>query len=152
MTDRVSIRRLSTGVPGLDAVLGGGVPEFSFNVIAGTPGAGKTTLVQQIMFALARADRPAIFFTVLGEPPLKMLRYQQQFEFFDLAKVNASVRFINLAKEALEGGLDDVLKRIVQEVEATSPGIVVVDYFRSVMQAIQQQNAPRNLQHFIQEL
>jgi circadian clock protein KaiC len=91
--------------------------------------------VQQIMFALARADRPAIFFTVLGEPPLKMLRYQQQFEFFDLAKVNASVRFINLAKEAREGGLDAVLKRIVQEVEATSPAIVIVDSFRSVMQA-----------------
>ena len=85
MSDKVPIRRLPTGVPGLDAVLGGGVPEFSFNVIAGTPGAGKTTLAQQIMFALARTDRPAIFFTVLGEPPLKMLRYQQQFEFFDLA-------------------------------------------------------------------
>ncbi len=150
MTDRVPIRRLPTGVPGLDAVLGGGVPEFSFNVVAGTPGAGKTTLVQQIMFALARADRPALFFTVLGEPPLKMLRYQQQFEFFDVEKVNASVRFINLAKEALEGGLNDVLKRIVQEVEAASPGIVVVDSFRSVLQSTQRQNG--NLQHFIQEL
>ena len=68
MSDKVPIRRLPTGVPGLDAVLGGGVPEFSFNVIAGTPGAGKTTLVQQIMFAMARADRPVLFFTVLGEP------------------------------------------------------------------------------------
>jgi circadian clock protein KaiC len=134
MTDRVPIRRLATGVPGLDAVLGGGVPEFSFNVIAGTPGAGKTTMVQQIMFALARPDRPALYFTVLGEPPLKMLRYQQQFEFFDVAKVNGSVRFINLAKEVLDGGLDQVLKRIIQEVEATSPAVVIVDSFRSVIQ------------------
>jgi circadian clock protein KaiC len=152
MTDKVPIRRLATGVPGLDAVLGGGVPEFSFNVIAGAPGAGKTTLVQQIMFALARADRPALFFTVLGEPPLKMLRYQQQFEFFDVAKVNASVRFINLAKEVLDGGLDDVLKRIVQEVEATSPAIVIVDSFRSVIHSARRQNGPLDLQHFIQEL
>lgn len=152
MTDKVPIRRLPTGVPGLDAVLGGGVPEFSFNVIAGAPGAGKTTLVQQIMFALARADRPALFFTVLGEPPLKMLRYQQQFEFFDVAKVSASVRFINLAKEALDGGLEDVLKRIVQEVEATSPAIVIVDSFRSVIHAVQRQNERLDLQHFIQEL
>jgi circadian clock protein KaiC len=152
MSDKVPIRRLPTGVPGLDAVLGGGVPEFSFNVIAGTPGAGKTTLVQQIMFALARADRPAIFFTVLGEPPLKMLRYQQQFEFFDLAKVNESVQFINLGKEARDGGLGGVLKRIVKEVEATSPAIVIVDSFRSVMQAAQRQSEGLDVQHFVQEL
>jgi circadian clock protein KaiC len=44
MTERVAIRRLPTGVPGLDQILGGGVPEFSFNVIAGAPGSGKTTL------------------------------------------------------------------------------------------------------------
>jgi circadian clock protein KaiC len=152
MTDKVPIRRLPTGVPGLDAVLGGGVPEFSFNLIAGTPGAGKTTLVHQIMFALARRDRPALFFTVLGEPPLKMLRYQQQFEFFDVAKINASVRFSNLAKEALDGGLEVVLNRIVQEVEAASPAIVIVDSFRSVMQTAQRQNGRLDLQHFVQEL
>ena len=98
MTTKVTINRLATGVPGLDEVLGGGLPEFSFNLIAGPPGCGKTTLAHQIMFALATPQRPAIYFTVLGEPPLKMLRYQQQYEFFDLAKVNASVRFVNLSK------------------------------------------------------
>ena len=152
MTDKVSIRRLPSGVPGLDAVLGGGVPEFSFNVIAGAPGAGKTTLVQQIMFALARPERPAIFFTVLGEPPLKMLRYQQQFAFFDPAKVNDSLRFVNLASEALDGGLEVVLKRIVQEVEAVSPGVVIVDSFRSVIQLVRHENGRSDLQHFVQEL
>src|SRR6478736_1257288 len=152
MTDKVPIRRLPTGVPGLDSVLGGGVPEFSFNLVAGAPGSGKTTLVQQIMFTLADRDRPALFFTVLGEPPLKMLRYQQQFEFFDVAKVNASVRFSNLAKEALDGGLEEVLKRIVHEVEAASPAIVIVDSFRSVIQTAQRQNGRLDLQHFVQEL
>ena len=44
MKDRVAIGQLSTGVPGLDQVLGGGLPEFSFNVIGGAPGSGKTTL------------------------------------------------------------------------------------------------------------
>ena len=35
MTNSVAIRRLPTGVPGFDEVLGGGLPELSFNLIAG---------------------------------------------------------------------------------------------------------------------
>src|SRR5664279_1281341 len=109
MTKKISIRRLKTGVPGLDHLLGGGLPEFSFNLIAGTPGSGKTTLAHQIMFSLANPDNRALFFTVLGEPALKMLRYQQQFLFFDIAKVNSAVRFINLSQVVLEKDLDAVL-------------------------------------------
>jgi circadian clock protein KaiC len=61
MNEKVQIRRLPTSVRGFDAVLGGGVPEFSFNLIAGAPGSGKTTLAQQIMFGLATPGRPAIY-------------------------------------------------------------------------------------------
>src|SRR6202163_5026150 len=110
MTDKVFIRRLETGVPGLDALLGGGLPEFSFNLIAGAPGAGKTTLAQQIMFALAGHDRPALYFTVVGETPLKMLRYQQQFSFFDMARVNESVRYVNLSQDIVNGALEKLLE------------------------------------------
>src|SRR5687768_17880791 len=94
--NRVTIRQLPTGVPGLDEILGGGLPEFSFNIIAGAPGGGKTTLAHQIMFANAMPERPAVYFTVLGEPAIKMLRYQQQYRFFDASKLNTAVRFINL--------------------------------------------------------
>ena len=59
MNKKVSIRRLATGVPGLDNLLGGGLPEFSFNLIAGTPGSGKTTLAHQIMFSLVK-QRPIL--------------------------------------------------------------------------------------------
>ena len=153
MTDKVPIRQLPTGVPGLDAVLGGGLPEFSFNLIAGAPGSGKTTLAQQIMFNLAEPARPALYFTVLGEPPVKMLRYQQQFTFFDAAKVNDSIRFINVAQEVLEGGLSQILKRIVQEVEAASPSIVVVDSFRTAVRTAEREPAgPLEMQHFVQQL
>jgi circadian clock protein KaiC len=153
MTDRVAIRRLPTGVPGLDQILGGGLPEFSFNLIAGAPGAGKTTLAQQIMFALSGPDRSALYFTVVGEPPLKMLRYQQQFTFFDVARVNESVRYVNLSQDVVNGTLEKLLGRIVKEVEATSPGVVVVDSFRTVAQAAERaQNDDLDLQHFVQQL
>ncbi len=76
---KVAIRQLPTGVRGLDEILGGGIPEFSFNIIAGTPGCGKTTLAHQLVFANATAAKPALYFTVLGEPAMKMLRYHSYF-------------------------------------------------------------------------
>jgi circadian clock protein KaiC len=150
---KATIHRLQTGVPGLDDVLGGGLPEFSFNLIAGTPGCGKTTLAHQIMFALATPERPALYFTVLGEPPLKMLRYQQQFDFFDLDQLNRSVRFINLAEDAASGDLEKVLARIVAEVEQRTPGLVFIDSFRSVVLAGQSEGSGFiGQQQFVQNL
>ncbi len=116
---RVTIRQLKTGVPGLDEVLGGGLPEFSFNLRTGAPGSGKTTLANQMMFAMATPARPALYFTVLGESPLKMPRYQQQFDFFD--------------NDAGSGDLEAVFARIVGEVKASAPGIVIFDSFRSMV-------------------
>lgn len=153
MNTKVSINRLATGVPGLDEVLGGGLPEYSFNLIAGPPGCGKTTLAHQIMFALATHARPALYLTVLGEPPLKMLRYQQQFDFFDSEAINRSIRFINLADDAMAGNLDQVLRRIVTEVETYNPSLVFVDSFRSVALAHNAiDNSHNILQQFVQEL
>lgn len=150
---KATIRRLPTGVPGLDDVLGGGVPEFSFNVLAGPPGCGKTTLAHQMMFALATPERPALYFTTLGELPLKMLRYQQQFDFFDSEKVGHSLHFINLAEEAGSGNLGRVLARIVDDVQRHGPGLVFVDSFRAVVLAGHNDDQTLlGLQQFIQQL
>jgi circadian clock protein KaiC len=153
MKSKVVINRLATRIPGLDEVLGGGFPEFSFNLIAGQPGCGKTTLAHQIMFALATPARPAIYFTVLGEPPLKMLRYQQQFGFFDSEAIEHSVRFINLSDEAIAGDLDGVLTVITDAVTTHAPALVFVDSFRSVLLMGERGSEPQNrLQQFMQQL
>lgn len=151
MTTRRSstICMLPSGVPGLDAVLGGGLPEYSFNLIAGGPGAGKTTLAQQLVFSRASVEAPALYFTVLGEPPLKMLRHVQQYGFFDEEKIGRAVRFVNLSAEALDHDLGSIMKRVVTEVEAIHPAIVVVDSFRTVAHA---SSSDAQLQEFVQRL
>lgn len=151
-TKRVTIRKLPTGVAGLDEILGGGLPEYSFNIIAGAPGCGKTTLAHQIMFANATPERPALYFTVLGEPAIKMLRYQQQYSFFSDAMMNESIRFINLSHLVLEEDLGAVLDAIVKEVEATNAGIVVVDSFRTVVRKALNKSSEVELQGFVQRL
>jgi circadian clock protein KaiC len=152
--DRAVIRSLPTGVPGLDTVLGDGLPEYSFNLIAGGPGSGKTTLAHQIMFANATVERPALYFTVLGEPTLKMLRYQRQFSFFDLDRAGSAIQFINLTAALLEGDLGEVLRRIVSEVERAKPGIVIVDSFRTIgaQRGGSEGSGPFELDRFIQRL
>jgi len=149
---RVPIRPLPTGVPGLDEILGGGLPEYSFNILAGAPGSGKTTLAHQIMFANATPEEPALYFTVLGEPAIKMLRYQQQFTFFDQSKLDGAVRFFNLSQLVLEKDLAAVLEAIIKEVERASAKIVVVDSFRTVVRKALANASEMELQSFVQRL
>jgi circadian clock protein KaiC len=149
---KVTIHKLPSGVRGLDEILGGGIPEFSFNIIAGTPGCGKTTLAHQIVFANATVNKPALYFTVLGEPGIKMLRHQQQYSFFDEDKLVRAVRFINLSEIALEQDLSAVLAEITKHVTADNPSVVVVDSFRTVIRKAIASAKEMDTQLFIQRL
>jgi circadian clock protein KaiC len=151
VSEAVEIKKLASGVPGLDVLLGGGIPELSFNLIAGGPGCGKTSLAHQIMFSLASAECQALYITILGEPPIKMLRYQQQFAFFDANKVTKSVRFLHLGAELVDGGLGAVLDRIVKEIIETRPKLVFVDSFRAAVTK-SEQAGQLELQTFVQRL
>src|SRR5688500_17379400 len=148
---KVKIRQIPTGVRGLDEILGGGLPEFSFYILAGSPGCGKTTLAHQIAFANATVKKPALYFTVLGEPALKMFRFQQQCSFFDPAKVNKAVRFINLTDVLVEKNLDGILEAISKEVQASNPSVVAIDSFRSVTRRANGPNEAE-LQDFVHRL
>jgi len=55
--------RLSTGLEGLDRVLGGGLVAGSLVLLAGEPGIGKSTLVLQVAAGLARSQGPVVYVT-----------------------------------------------------------------------------------------
>ena len=149
---KVTIHKLPTGVRGLDDIVGGGIPEFSFNMIAGSPGCGKTTLAHQIAFANATAKKPALYFTVLGEPALKMLRYQQQYTFFDESRLGKDIHFIHLSDVVLENDVQAVLAEIIKQVTAAKPGIVVVDSFRTLVRKASSDVGEVETQSFIHRL
>jgi circadian clock protein KaiC len=149
---KVTIRQLPTGVRGLDDILAGGIPEFSFNIICGTPGSGKTTLAHQIAFANATPKKPALYFTVLGESALRMLRYQQQYSFFDESMLGKDIRFINLAELILEEDFNAVLGEIIEHVKAVNPGIVIVDSFRTIVRSVVKETDQLEMQAFTHRL
>jgi len=153
MSNKVNLHKLPTGVPGLDTLLAGGISRYSFIVLTGAPGSGKTTLAHQIMFTLASEQRKALFFTILGEPPLKMLRFQQQYSFFDPAKVGTAIKYVNLADDLQKSGFESVLQRILVEVQSFQPEFIFVDSFKSVVQATRDSDqSMASLQYFVQQL
>jgi circadian clock protein KaiC len=153
MTNQVSLEKHETGVPGLDTLLCGGIPRYSFVVLTGSSGSGKTTLAHQIMFSLVKNGEKALYFSILGEPPLKMLRFQQQYSFFDIAQVGTNLKYVNLADDLQNGGYDSVLERIMTEVEGFQPTTIFIDSFKSTLLASKKKSKHgTDLQSFMHRL
>ena len=56
--------RISTGLPGLDEVLCGGLTPNRLYLVEGTPGTGKTTLALQFLLAAATQGEPSLYVTL----------------------------------------------------------------------------------------
>lgn len=53
-----------TGLEGLDAIVGGGIPNNCFYLVQGDPGSGKTTLALQFLFEGRRRGEPVLYITL----------------------------------------------------------------------------------------
>src|ERR1700674_3002444 len=124
------MRRIRTGIPDLDLILGGGLEPGSLVILAGAPGTGKTILAQQICFANATPERKALYYTTLSEPHSKLVRHLEPFAFFKPADLGRSVDFIHLGEmvqEAGTEGLGPVVSEVVRKCFETRPAGVVID-------------------------
>jgi circadian clock protein KaiC len=123
--------RLSSGTARLDMILGGGLPCDAISLIIGLPGSGKTILAQQCVYANAKPERPAGYFSTVSEPLEKILRFGQTLSFFDPGAVGSRVRYDDLGQLLGDRGLPGVLDRIRDFIREQRPSIIVIDSFRA---------------------
>lgn len=128
----VRLERVSTGIPALDEVLGGGIPARSVTVLSGEPGSGKTVLALQMLFHAARQGKKALYFTTLSEPSLKLVRHMQGFRFFDAGLLDEHVKVVDLGSTLRAHEPEAAFAMVVERVEADEPDLVVIDSFKAI--------------------
>jgi len=134
--------RVSTGIPDLDLILGGGLEPGSLVILAGAPGAGKTILGQQICFANATPEHKALYYTTLSEPHSKLVRHLEPFDFFKPMALGTSVDFIHLGElvqEAGKEGLEPIVSQVVLKCFETRPAVVVIDSAKALRDFVSEQ-------------
>ncbi len=127
--------RLSTGLGGLDYILGGGLPRGRVYLVEGSPGTGKTTLALQFLLEGARRQEPGLYFALSESRP----ELQAVAESHGWSLDAFAVCEVIPGREAAEPDepytifhpseveLGETIKTICQEVERLKPIRVVID-------------------------
>ncbi|HZH04021.1 MAG TPA: ATPase domain-containing protein, partial [Myxococcaceae bacterium] len=134
------LSRIRTGNEQLDTILGGGFPRHSMNILMGEPGSGKTILAERLIFANAGGqthgadgERPILYLTTLSEPLEKVVRYLQQFSFYDEERLaSGAIIYDSLGAELEEKGLAAVVPKLKEVIQTLSPKIIVIDSFKAI--------------------
>lgn len=132
---RQRITLLSTGVKGLDEILGGGLPVNSLYLIQGLAGSGKTTLACQMAFAHAKQGKRVLVLTLIAESHTKMINHFSNFSFYDEKMIGDQIIFHGAYSSLVSGGLREFLKLITSSLATQKPTMLIVDGFRSVRNA-----------------
>jgi DNA repair protein RadA/Sms len=114
--DDAGDRRASTGFPGVDRVLGGGLVPGSVALLAGEPGIGKSTLLLHLVAHLASQGRDCLL--VSGEE--------------SQAQVAARARRLGIPGDAVRFAPGRDLAQVLEAAQAEKPFLLAVDSIQTI--------------------
>ena len=122
--------RISTGVDGLDRMLGGGIYRGSTLLVTGTAGTGKTTLVGHLVAAACRRGEKAVLLS-FEESPAQLVRNLRSVGIDLEPFVEAGLLQI-WAERASAQGLEEHLGRLERLLDDFQPSVAALDSMASL--------------------
>jgi circadian clock protein KaiC len=119
--------RVTTGIAGLDEMLGGGVPAGHVVLVTGLPGTGKTCFGLQFLFSGAAHGEPGVYLSLEEEEPA-LLASARQFGWpVDAAVSAGTVKVIRLEPKQTHQNLQRIQSDLAKELKALKAKRIVVD-------------------------
>ncbi len=132
LNHKVSGERIATGIPRLDAMLGGrGFFRGSSILLSGTPGTGKTIVAANFAQAAARRGERVLFFS-FEESPNQIIRNMHSIGLRLEPLVKRGLLRFRSARPSLYG-LEMHLATMFKEIAAFQPHVVIIDPITSLM-------------------
>ena len=129
----ISSARMNTGVEGLDAILGGGLPTGHLYLVEGTPGTGKTTLALQFLLAGAAKGLRGVYVTLsesrqeLNEVASSHGWSLENIEIIELSPdEGAAADEMYTVFHPAELELQETMSAVLEAIERSRPSLVVV--------------------------
>ncbi len=119
--------RIETGVPGLDAVLGGGVPKAFLVLVSGPPGSGKSTLTAQVAFHHARGGGRTLVLSTLSSANTKLFTHLAGFGYFSDELIGRELQMLNVQQLLARAGHQAAIGEIREMVLTQGVGLLVLD-------------------------
>lgn len=143
------LKRLKSGIEGLDALLKGGLVAGSSYIVQGRPGSGKTILANQLGFNHARNGGRVLVATLLSESHERLFQYLSTLSFFDASKIGGDIQFVSAFDTLENEGLDEVVKLLRREIVRQKATVMIVD---GLLNARSKADSQIDTKKFISEL
>jgi circadian clock protein KaiC len=134
--DRDLSDRVPTGIEGFDALVEGGIPRGSLVLLAGNPGAGKTSFsAKYLHYGVTKRNEPGIYVSFAESREAFFANSKRMnMEFAPLEREH-KFELLDFATPAIEKGAGDILTVVLAEISKIRAKRLVIDSFSALSQS-----------------